>query len=114
MARTAIAVQSVLPNKSAQLTYSAADSANGMNYPNTGKEELLVRNASGSSINVTITSVPCSHGRTGNIVQAVAAGAEAVLGPFDPLSWSQSDGTVWADFSASTSVTVALRQNVGF
>lgn len=109
MARTAIAVQSVPRNTAAAVTLSAADSANGMVFPNDGSTELHVVNGSGSAVTVTAVSIPCSHGRSGDLAFSVAAGAKAVLGPFDPHLFNQSGGVggnVNVNFSASASVTV--------
>jgi hypothetical protein len=108
MARTAIAVQQVQKNKSGALTFAAADQANGMSFPNDGNTILRVKNTSGSPINVTVASVACSHGRTSDIVQAVAATTGDVqIGPLDAPLFNQTGGVVNVDFSAATGVTVA-------
>lgn len=110
MARTAIAVQQIKKNSSGTVAFAAADSANGMSFPNDGTTKLMVKNSSGAPINVTVASVACSHGRTSDVVQAVAAAAEAQFGPFDPSLFNQGGGvggSVNVDFSAAASVTVA-------
>jgi hypothetical protein len=108
MARTAIAVQQVQKNKGGALTFAAADQANGMSFPNDGNTLLRVKNTSGSPITVTVASVPCSHGRTSDIVQSVAATTgDAQIGPLDPALFNQSGAVVNVDFSAATGVTVA-------
>jgi len=110
MPRTAIAVQAVQKNKAGQLTSVTPDAVNQMNFVNDGETELVVHNGDGSAKTVTIVSVPCEHGRTGDIVQNVAAGERAILGPFDKLLFNQADGTVNVDFSASTNVKVSARK----
>ena len=110
MARTAIALQAVVRGTGAQLTEVAADAANGMMFPNDGDTELVVVTG-GTGINVTIRSVPCSHGRSGDQVVAVAANKRAVFPKWDPALFNQSgtdQGNVYVDFSAGTSVTVAV------
>ena len=111
MSRTALAVQTIAPNGAAALTTVTPDAANGMYWPNTGHEELVVVNNDAASKTVTIHSVPCSHGRTGDMVLTVLAGAVEFVAPLDPAIWNQSDGTVYVDFSASTSVKVGVRRD---
>jgi hypothetical protein len=110
MSRTAIAVQTIPDNSGAAVTFAAADSGNGMLFPNNGRTALKVKNASGSPITVTVHSVACSHGRTGDLAPSVAAGAEWESPKLDPTLFNQLGadlGSVYVDFSASTSVTVA-------
>lgn len=115
MARTSIAVQQILGNSGATVATAAADSVNGMQFVNDGQTELHVFNGSGAPINVTTRSVPCSHGRSVDIVTAVAAGARATIGPLDPASFNQGGGGVGnfvnVDFSASASVVVAATKH---
>jgi hypothetical protein len=110
MPRTSIAIQSVTGNNGAQLTSVTPDAVNGNMFDNDGKTRLVVHNGDATSKTVTITGVPCSHGRSGNIVQAVAAGERAVFGPFDQNLFNQpgptDQGKVYVDWSASTSVKV--------
>ena len=112
MARTAIAVTTIAagPTLHAAVTEATADTSNGNSLVNPdGRTILLVRNASGSSINITITSVADPDtGRTGDIgPQAVANGALRAFGPFPPHLFNQSDGTVSVTSSASTGVNVS-------
>lgn len=71
---------------------------------------LHVRNAGGSSINVTIV-VPGTDefGQARpDIVRAVAAGAHEMIGPLSsPLLADPTDGLIDITYSAVTSVTVA-------
>lgn len=110
MPRTAIAVQTVQANKAAQLTSVTPDAVNQNNFVNDGNTELVVHNGDAAAKTVTIASVPCEHGRTGDVAQVVAAGERAILGPFDKLLFNQADGTVNVDWSASTNVKVAARK----
>lgn len=110
MARTSIPITTVGFQQGTQLSYTSADSANGMMFDNAGDTVLIVKNASGASINVTINAVADEAGRSVNYVQAVAAGTEAIIAPLRPAWWNQRSadiGKVYVDFSASTSVNVA-------
>lgn len=107
MARTAITPQAA----GGAVTFGAADATNGMRFVNDGKTVLIVKNASAAAITVTVRSVPCSHGRLGDLIVTVpATTGEAVIGPFakDLFDQQSTDlGNVYVDFSASASVTVA-------
>jgi len=112
MARTAIAVQEVPFQGSAAVNFGAADSVNGMVFPNDGRTILLVKNAGAAPITVTVASVQDEYGRSGDISAAsVDVGAERVVGPLRPALWNQKSGTdmgkVYVDVSDDTSVTVA-------
>jgi hypothetical protein len=71
---------------------------------------LYVKNGGGSSINVTVDTTATAFGEPiSNVVTAVAAGAEAFIGPFQPAEVEQP-GTGQADitYSAVTTVTIAV------
>jgi hypothetical protein len=109
-ARTAITVQAIQRNKSASLTMATPDSVNGNSFSNDGATVLVVQNTDSSSHTCTVHSVACSHGRTGDIAEVVAAGELHEIGPFDPAIWNQTDGTVQVDWTASTGMKVAARR----
>ena len=91
------------------VTYAAADQANGMAFTNTGEEQLRVKNADAAGKTVTIASPgQCNQGFTHDLAGGVEAGTEEVIGPFPPARFNQSDNKVNVDFSAATSVTVAV------
>ena len=109
MARTDLTVLQVI-QAGLNPAYTAANSvANGGNmFPNTGDAFLHVKNGSGSSINVTVDIPGLVAGMAiSDLVVAVPAGGERMIGPFDPTWCNQSDGKVYVDFSAVTTVTVA-------
>lgn len=109
MPRTAIAVQSVQRNKGAQLASATPDVGNGNSFVNDGKTVLVVTNRSGVTVNVTVRSVACSHGRTLDVVVPVVAGADGEVGPFDINIFNQADGTVNVDWDVSASIKVTPR-----
>jgi hypothetical protein len=93
----------------APITFNAADATNGNYFVNNGRRLLVVKNESTASITATIISVPCSHGRTEDQIISVAAGGQAVAGPFPRDLFNQS-GTynLNVDFSSDSSVTAAV------
>lgn len=79
-----------------------------------GKTYLHVKNGGGVSINVTVTAqavtVEDPHRGTmakANIVKAVGAGAEAIIGPLKKISFNNASDIVAISYSGVTSVTVA-------
>ncbi len=107
MARVTVPLQTLDPEDSVVLSYTAADATNDHAFTNTGRVLLLVKNAGGSSVTVTIVSTPDARGRTGDEVRAVAAATDALFGPFPRQGWNQSDESVHVDLSADTSVQLA-------
>lgn len=71
---------------------------------------LWVKNASGGSINVTISVGGATFGQNhADIVTAVPAGQERMFGPLlENLGGSDTFGLVLIAYSATTSVTAAL------
>jgi hypothetical protein len=110
MARTALTKQQTL-NTGLTPVFSAGDAANGHSFLNDGHQFLYVKNGGGSSINVTIQTVAKLAGLSlAALVIAVPNAQERMLGPFDPAVFNQADGSVYADLSAATSVTVGVFQ----
>lgn len=91
----------------AVITYVAA-AGGGDKFANPdGATSLRVKNGSGVSINVTVNSQQqCSHGFDHDVIVAVAAGAEKVIGPFAKGRFNDVDGNVNVTYSAVTTVTV--------
>lgn len=94
------------------LTLAAATAgAGGDEYLNTGKEMLVVDNASGGSINVTfVAKKGCSNGGVlHDKVVAVAAGAREFLPPVSTEFYNDPDtGRVQVTFSSVVTVTVGV------
>jgi hypothetical protein len=85
-----------------------AANADGHSFPYSKSAMLYAKNASGGSINVTVQTPGTADGLSlPDKVVAIGAGAEKVIGDL-PEIYKQADGTVLVDFSAVTSVTVAL------
>ncbi len=92
----------------------ASAAAAGNMWKNTGKEYIQVINASGSSINVTVTTPATVVGLAiEDKVVAVAAGVEKKLGPYEPGYFNQpvgatDAGKIYVDYSVETSITVGV------
>jgi hypothetical protein len=95
-------------------SYDAA-AGGGDTFDNPNGDVLLhVKNGGGGSINVTITAQQTTVKKSGfgdvtagNLVVAVGAGAEKMIGPFPTLKYNNSASEVAVGYSGVTSVTVA-------
>lgn len=106
MARTASAVQQIV-RTGLTPAYSAAN-ADGHSIANDGRVFQHIKNGSGSSINVTAQTPATVDGlAVAERVVAIPAGEERMIGPFQPGIYNQADGSVYIDYSAVTTVTVA-------
>ena len=87
--------------------FAAADVA-GDQFANGGRTYLHVKNASAVSVNVTADSKKqCDQGFDHDVVVAVPAAGERLIGPFDPSRFNNSSGRIEVGYSAVASVTVA-------
>lgn len=108
MARTALVPQDIT-RAGLNVTMSAAN-VDGHSIVNNGKTWMRVTNGGASPITVTqripklIDGVaPANSGKQ----VSIPAGGTRELGPWPPEDYAQADGSVWVDFSAVSSVTVA-------
>ena len=89
---------------------TGAAAAGGDDFPNNGNTFLHVNNASGSSMNVTVSSnysTPPTGTAQSDIVVAVGAGVTTLIGPFPQSGYNDGDGKCNVTYSLETSVTVA-------
>lgn len=88
-----------------------AVAADGISFPLTGNEILLVRNIHATlAQTVTISSQADSRGRTGDIAAySLAAGDFAAFGPFGLEGWRQTDGALYAVGSTTDIKFAVLR-----
>ena len=110
MARQSLTVQK--PTRAGlNATYTTsmtAGAGNGVKFPYTGKESLHVKNASGSTLTLTIKSALLVDGLAvaDRTVTIPAAGERFVLpGAVDVCK--QADGNVYIEFDAVTSISAA-------
>lgn len=90
------------------LTYISAVAT--MEFSNNGHTVLLVKIGAAGAGNLTITSRKCSHGRTSDIVKALANNDNFVAGPFAPELWNDDAGKVQIAFSVVAGNTVTAVQ----
>ena len=96
-------------------TFSAA-TADGDSFINSGVEFLHVKNGHASnSYNVTITVQVTNihHQQFGsvtksNVVKAVAAGQDVLIGPFKQSAFNDNNNEVQITYSAVTTLSVAV------
>jgi len=106
MARTVLTVQEIV-RTGIEPTYEAAN-ADGEQISNNGRMFIHVKNGSGSSINVTaVTPGTVDDLAISDLVVAVPAGEERMIGEFPPAYYNQSDDTVDINFSSVTTITIA-------
>ena len=105
-----MATLSVQQSVRAGLTLARASAAGGGDkFLNTGKEALIIKNGDSGSHTVTIVSQSTMDGlAVADRAVAVAAGAEKVIGPFQPNVYNDDDGFVQLTYDGVTSVTVAV------
>ena len=99
-----------LSSAGAAVTFAAASAGGDTVATGNNRATLIVRNASGSSINVTLTGVVnCSQGFTHNVVVACAAGQDTEI--LLPAQAYNTNGNVGVTYSSTTSITVAAIYN---
>jgi hypothetical protein len=114
MARTAL--NPVTMNAAGVAETFATPDAAGSIIPGSGDHFIHVKNASGAPITVTV-QCPNTVGPTGlavgpQTITVPATTGDRVIGPFSPAVFTRGPaladpGTVYVDYSAITSVTVA-------
>jgi hypothetical protein len=105
-----IALQTIDLTGLAEFTLAAASAATDT-FVNDGSTILVVDNASGSQMTVTIDSLKASDfGTDENIAVAVEAGERVFIGPFQKARFNGIAGTVEVTTSLETSVTLAALQ----
>jgi len=98
------------------ISWTNADNVNGMSFINDGNSLLYVSNASGVSVDVTVTGISAARtfGSQPVKVTTVPAGQRSIAGYFPCNAFNQADSTVQVDFSAGASITVAvIKSGVG-
>lgn len=84
-------------------------SAGGDTFLNDGKMTAHIKNGGASPITVTVVAKnKCSHGFLHDAQVTVAAGETKIVGPFPPDRFNDENGKVTLNYSAITSVQVAI------
>lgn len=90
------------------LTPTFAAAANTDTVEANGRVALWVKNGSGASINVTVTTTQVVNGlAVEDLVVAVPAGGERIIGPFARSIFANAQGQADIEYSAVTSITRA-------
>jgi len=109
MARTEIAVHAVGRTGTRTITMTNGDAVNQHQFSFGVTALLLVNNGSASEITVTVKAPQTIDGMVlPGLVMAVPAGGEAIIGPFPERTYKQTNGKVYVDLSAGTSVKLAV------
>lgn len=104
----------IAPTFSGATLSPASAAAGGDQFLNDGRTLLYVKNGGGSSITITVDAQATPGGLTiTDPTIAVAAGAERLIGPFNPIYFNDASGFVKWTYSGVTSVTVAGIQVTG-
>ena len=92
------------------MTLTAANSASGQEFANDGRTFLIVKNASGTTISVSVEYQEQLDGglvTPGSLQSGVAGGASELFGPFPSELYNDGDGNVEVDYTGVvTSVSV--------
>ena len=115
MARTELTVQTVSPNggELEDITFTAANATTDMMFANTGKEVLLIKNASGGSLDVEVALPDDKYGARDPKTISTGAGEQSITNTFDPAVFSQpaggtNAGKVHLDIATDTSLSLAV------
>lgn len=101
-----LAVQSS-PGKASKLLTETAASATD-EFDNDGQTVLLIKGGTAPTGTLTISSTPCSHGRSNeDISQVVAADSVYLMGPFPKGQYDDANGKIQVATSPTTDITLA-------
>lgn len=117
MARTALTVltSARFGGSILDIAPAAVNNTDGNFFSNTGSEKLVVVNGSGGSLTVTV-ALPSSYRSLDGLATAkthvVLNSKTAVIGPFPPDMYNQTNGVVNVDWSTGTSVTASVVSHI--
>lgn len=90
------------------ITFSAA-AGGGDKFENSGRDYLIVRNASGAPVNLTIVTPATTDGLAiADRVVAIGDGETHVLGPWQRDLYNDGDGFVNLTWSSAAGMTLAV------
>lgn len=108
MARTALTVNQ-LDLDGVRVDDAGAANVDGHSIPNTGSDKVIlyINNGGGAPITVTFETNHTVAGITLDPKTAtITNGQDGLFAPFPKTPFNQSDGAIYVDFSAVTSVTI--------
>lgn len=100
----------IVPTFAGVVLGAAAAAGGGDKFVNTGNELLYIKNGGVGSITLTLDAQTVAGLTITDPTVAVAAGAEKIVGPFDPRYFTDATGFLNLTYSGVTSVTVAVIQ----
>ncbi|MGH3942500.1 MAG: hypothetical protein ACRDTG_28530 [Pseudonocardiaceae bacterium] len=78
-------------------------------FVNNGRRQLQIKNTDATSKTVTVLIPTLVDGQTVPGKQIVVPATTGdVITPFWPATYTQADGRVWLDYSATTGVSIAV------
>lgn len=87
----------------------AAAAGGGDTFPNTGQEQVIIKNGDGSDHTVTFGIQQTVDGQAvSNAAQNITAGHTMMFGPFPIGTYNDTQGLCHIAYSAVTSVTVKV------
>jgi hypothetical protein len=118
MPRTALAIVDIASQGGiANVSFAAADFANGNMFDNDGNTILLAKNPTGGTITMTVRAVADEAGRTVDLALLIPlTSGQAIVGPLRGAWWNQrvtDAGKVYVDWSATGCTVAVLRQPPG-
>lgn len=115
LSAASITAQIVGPNALGKIVNLAAvlqaAQAGGDAFSCKGKEVIMVRNASGGTITVTVKSVADNFGNvysTDDITLAIPAGDVGIIGPLQASKYADPGGLAQLTYSAVTTLTIGV------
>lgn len=114
MARTAITLTPLVGNGGTTATATSIDISNGMVLANSRAEWTIfaITNTDAAAHTVTVVAGDpvLGNGSWPNQTFSVPASSTAYIGPFESAKVQQKDGSIWLNFVASHTGTVAALQ----
>jgi len=98
----------------AEMVGADTQAADGFDFPNDGNVVLLVQDdpSTGAGDTLTFSAINDPYGRPeATLTRTITSKKMYVYGPFLPLIWNQSDGTINCKFTtaAATTLIMAIR-----
>ncbi len=91
---TDVTIQLLTASTGQDLTFAAIDIAGGNSISNASKGgmKFFIQTSTSDTVDVTIVSKACSHGRLGDLTKTVGPGKIESFGPYN-------DASIWGDGS---------------
>ena len=111
----AVLTVATIDEAGAVLTLASAAGGDGDKWLNTGNQQILIKNASGGSVTLTVTtqvtdfdSPQYGDATKTNTTLAIATDKIALVGPFPVAAYNDAEGYCTITYSATTNVEVGI------